>query len=366
MAMLRRLTQADLPSYADAQRSAFGGFAEQRPDFDLDAGVPVAFGVFDDERLIAKLAAYPLLLDLGGRRLAANGVADVTTDIIHRGRGLARTLLAELLRAERSRGAVASVLYPSVPAVYRSYGYASVATRDLVRLDASSLARARIAPDLAVAAASAAQASDAYEALLVGMDGVLTPLPPGRASQRDIVIRREGADVALLRYERTPAALVCDLLVAADRDAWQAGLALLASETGGLSVDVWSSPHDPGWHWYPNLPTVIGRTTPMMRPVDVAAALEARGWPQGASDRWQFNLTDPLLAENSGGYRLSLDDGRATVERLDQTDGPQQSVADIAALLAGVRRVGDRQWAWLPDGLLEAAALRDWTLVIGF
>lgn len=364
--MIARLGGNDLASYAQAQRAAFGRFADQRPDFDLDAGVPFALGVLDGDDLIAKLAAYPMTLELGGRKLAAHGIADVTVDVVHRGKGVARGLLAELLRQERDRGVAVSVLYPSVPAVYRSYGYAAVTVRDLVRLDAAGLVRCRVADDLSVHRVAGDDLARAYVAVTAGCEGVLSPLPPARASQIDLAVRRADGDVGLLRYERTPSVVAVDFLLARDPDAWQACLALLATETGELTIDVWSSPHDPGWHWYPYLPRVIARTTPMLRVLDVVAAFEGRGWPADASGAWEFVVEDRLLPENSGGYRLVLDKGHAQVRRDNAITAPAQPVADVAALLAGARQCADPHWAPLPDDLVRVAALRDWTVAVGF
>lgn len=366
MTTTRRLGSADLPAYADAQRACFGHFAEQRPDFDLDAGVPAALGGFEDGELRAKLAAYPMSLVLGGAEVTAHGIADVTVDIAYRGHGMARDLLRSLLRQERDRGAVLSVLYPSVPAVYRSYGYATVAARHRVRLDPVALTRARVADGLTFQRVHGAALQRAYFAVTAGREGVLRPLAPARPAQQDLAVRRGEADVALLRFERTTTAVTCDALLALDAEAWHACLALLGTETGGVPVDVWSAPGDPGWHWYPSLPQVMEYTRPMMRPIDVAAALASRGWPTGATGDWSFAVEDRLLPENSGGYRLRLAGGVADVERVAAADGAPQPVEHVAALLAGIRRPGDPQWAPLPDDLLAAAALRDWTVGLGF
>ena len=53
----------------------------------------------------------------------------------------------------------------------------------------------------------------------------------------------------------------------------------------------------------------------MLRIVDVAAALEARGYPAGLEAQLELEVEDELLAWNHGRLRLSVADGRE--ERLE-------------------------------------------------
>ncbi|MBB1482382.1 GNAT family N-acetyltransferase [Tessaracoccus sp. MC1865] len=363
--MIRELITTDRPAYEEAQREAFGFPASLPVGFDLDAGWPLALGAEEGGLLAGKLAAYPLTLHLGGRPLAANGIADVTVAPEHRGRGLGRQLMREILHRERTRGVVASLLYPSVPAVYRSYGYATVATRELIRLSPLALLRARPAPGVAVERVSGDAFAAAYAALIGRIDGAVTPLPPPASDQTSLVFTRAGAVVAVLRTARRGSLVVCDLLLARDEEAWQTCLALLATETGADPIHVWSTPHDPVWHWYPAGVEVVGRANPMLRLLNVASALEARGWPP-VSGAWEFAVEDRLLPENSGAYRLELDGGEPHVQRVAGAPCPPSPVGHIAALVAGVRRGGQPQWLPLPDELVAAAALSDWTLLTGF
>ncbi|MDO5672946.1 MAG: GNAT family N-acetyltransferase [Actinomycetaceae bacterium] len=371
----RRLGPADRPDYEAAQRLAFGYEPILPPHFDLDAGSPLALGAFAGDRLLGKIAVYPLHLSLGGKNIRIHGVADVTVSLDFRGRGLGRQLFGEILNLERERGVVLSILYPSIPAVYRSYSYAAVASRCLVRLDPSTLARARMDKDIEVSLADEAQARVAYASLIEGLSGAVTPLTPRSENQVDVVLRRAGAAVAFIRMLRVGEHITCDLLLAKDKMAWESALGLLASETGGAVIEAWSTPHAPYWHWYPGNLDIRDWANPMMRVIDVVAALEGRGWAPEATGTWTFSVNDALVPDNSGQYLLSLSGGVAQVSRLEDASealaqgsediGPI-AIGDLSALVAGVRNPGDPQWGSLPDSLIRAASLGPWHFNQGF
>jgi predicted acetyltransferase len=53
----------------------------------------------------------------------------------------------------------------------------------------------------------------------------------------------------------------------------------------------------------------------MVRVLDVAAALEARGWPAGAAGTLHLEVEDDLFPENGGRFVLEVSDGVARVRR---------------------------------------------------
>jgi predicted acetyltransferase len=53
----------------------------------------------------------------------------------------------------------------------------------------------------------------------------------------------------------------------------------------------------------------------MLRIVDVAAALEARGWPPDITTELELELRDEQIAANSGRWVLEVADGRGSVRR---------------------------------------------------
>ena len=65
----------------------------------------------------------------------------------------------------------------------------------------------------------------------------------------------------------------------------------------------------------------------------VAGALAARGWPNGVRAELTLAVTDPLLPDNAGRYRVEVADGEASVERTgDAGSGPADIELGVDAL----------------------------------
>lgn len=69
-------------------------------------------------------------------------------------------------------------------------------------------------------------------------------------------------------------------------------------------------------HWLiPGTGWSVDQVLPyMLRIVDVAGAVAARGWPAGLRAKVTLYVDDPICPWNSGRYRLVLDSGRGRVE----------------------------------------------------
>ncbi|RAO42192.1 hypothetical protein PSN01_06226 [Micromonospora saelicesensis] len=73
----------------------------------------------------------------------------------------------------------------------------------------------------------------------------------------------------------------------------------------------------------------------MHRPVDVARAVAARGWPAHARGVVDFGLTDALADWNTGTWRLTVADGAAELTRVDADADLRLDVRGFALLYAG-------------------------------
>ncbi|RAO36232.1 hypothetical protein ONO86_04624 [Micromonospora noduli] len=73
----------------------------------------------------------------------------------------------------------------------------------------------------------------------------------------------------------------------------------------------------------------------MHRPVDVARAVSARGWPTHARGTVDFGLVDPLADWNTGTWRLTVADGAAELTRIDADADLRLDVRGFALLYAG-------------------------------
>jgi predicted acetyltransferase len=104
----------------------------------------------------------------------------------------------------------------------------------------------------------------------------------------------------------------------------------------------------------------------MHRPIDIAAAVAARGWPQAPDGAVSFRLVDPDLAWNDGDWHLVVKSGEGRVEPAGATPDLQLHVRGWSALWCGVARSAQlRQSGLLTGGDLREDARLDMTLGSG-
>ena len=66
----------------------------------------------------------------------------------------------------------------------------------------------------------------------------------------------------------------------------------------------------------------------MVRVVDVARALSARGWPPGASGALTLEVSDASMPENSGLYTLELEGGNGKVVSGERAGAPRVTITE--------------------------------------
>jgi predicted acetyltransferase len=346
---LRELEPADAAASTLLSRRAFGFHPGPYPEPKLPEG-STNHGAFLDGRLVG------LAIDLhdeqwwGGRLLRAADVAGVAVAAEVRGQGVARALMGRLLESARERGAVVSALFPSISTVYRRLGWASVGSVDTWSVPTLSLPRTGVA-GLTVregTEADLAASHELYRTVAAANNGMLSraEVRHRRTELPDVadgltVVADGDSVVAYAIWTRGPrygpdGALTVHDALAGSRDAARTLLAVLSSWhtvvpelrmrlLGGDAVaDLLTletrSRKSVGW---------------MHRPVDVAGAVAARGWPAGVSGRASFALTDELAPWNAGAWELSVSDGAGELKRCDEAS-VELSVAGFAALYCGV------------------------------
>ncbi|WP_343069038.1 GNAT family N-acetyltransferase [Azospirillum tabaci] len=288
-------------------------------------------------RLVACAAVWPMDQWFGGRPVPSCGVAAVAVDPAERGRGYGTALMRGLLEEARAGGAALSVLYPATLPVYTRLGFgrggvsfdwsappAALSagpppTDGWVRRadasDASPLAALRrtlltttnglverneglwsfaLCPDGAP--------SDVYTlGGAGGPEGYIAVVPP---ADRKLTV----ADLCLLspRAVRLAQSFLAGYRAQVDRVSWRGGpddaLVLLAPERG-VRVDACDD-------W-------------LLRILDLPRALESRGYPPGVSGELVLDVSDALIPENSGCFRLRLCGGTASVRSLPR--GPDSA-----------------------------------------
>src|SRR6185312_12363278 len=248
-----------------------------------------------------------------GRAVPAADVAGVAVAPEARGRGVARALLTALLAGAHERGAAVSALYPTIAAPYRSCGWEAAGVLRTVNLATAALPRHRPAAHLSVRAgtpADLAAVADLYERVTRHRNGMLTrhgklydhfnatgELPGDGVT----LVEADGDLVGYATWRRgrgygADSVLTVDEALAVTADAARELVGVLGS-WASVAPTLRLCPLD-GDAVSAHLPLEAARDHErdlwMHRPVDVARAVSARGWPAHVRGAVDFYLTDPL------------------------------------------------------------------------
>ena len=277
------------------------------------------------------LVSIPMGQWYGGRNVPIIGVGGVGVSPVHRGQGTATRLMQHLLREARESGAPLSTLYPATQPLYRRVGYEHAGARYEVRvqipmLDVSERTlslrpiEARDEPAITACYQRFAQTRQGWLArgpyvwsrVYVPRDGTATGYLVEGASGVEGYLYVVRKPLAAWKQELFLSDVVATTRAAAQRilsflgdhrslaaeAVWYGGaddplLLLLREQTWSVKLDI---------HW-------------MVRVLDVAKALEARGWPAGLSGALHLEVEDALFPENQGRFVLEVADGAARVRR---------------------------------------------------
>jgi predicted acetyltransferase len=323
-------------------------------------------GVFDGPRLVASARYYPMRQWWHGRSMPMAGVAGVKVAPEQRGRGIGRELMTRLLADLVAAGYPLSTLYPSTLPLYRLFGWENAGglyetvlpAQALTALgqpdaDASASGGSPGSPGSPGAAglrqASAADAAAVVEVLgrahqALRDNGPNTREPAEVADWLDDVDHFAYlADDGFLSYHWADGhrEVEVEYLVAAspatEREFWQ----ILGSHaTMAGRVRACLAPDNPV-SWLIADPNVVTSRTEtwMLRLIDPAQAIAARGYPAGAALSVTVNLTDRALPANSGQFTLEISAGAGQLAPVSgRPGGPALRVGarGLAALFAGV------------------------------
>jgi predicted acetyltransferase len=363
---VRPLIVDDLPAAYEMGKLAFGLAGDPPPQVLQDRPGMTRWGAFDRGRLIGK--AIDLHHDQwwAGREVPAADIGGVAVAPEARGRGVARTVLTALLASARERGAAVSALYPSVSAAYRSFGWEIVGALPHRELPVNAIPRLKAKLSVRSGAAGDLPAMAAlYEQVARNRCGMLTRKGPelgstsgGLPSNIDGFTLVEDGDrlVGYMSWQRgegwgPDAALTVTDLLAITPDAARELLGVLASWRSIVgAIRLHTLVLEPLLSVLPLESTRQLRPEPwMLRPVDVVAAVEKRGWPGFVRGGVEFSLEDQLAPWNAGAWRLEIADGRGRLERIDRSPSLRLAVGGFALLYGGAARAH----ALVEAGLLQ-------------
>ena len=335
-------------------------------------------------------ALIPMAQWFGGRPVPAAGIAAVTVDEAERRRGIADALLRSLMAEARARGHAFALLYAATLPLYRRLGFARAGVssdyqlsgdRTLAPLaDAKRREPLRLRPlpsrDPAPLAALRRRQGRLCNGLLErppllwanllspADDGPSETMPAETLLPETLLIEGEDGPEGYLAFHpplggRLRVADICLLSGGAARQA----LSFLAGYAGRAETVLWpGGPDDPLIHLAPEVEVDIDDWDLWLgRVLDVPAALAARGYPSVSAPRpvapalrLDIEVEDTLFAANHGRWRLTVEDGRGTVEA---APAPSPAVPALRLPVAAL--------APLYTGHLGAAALGAMGLIEG-
>ncbi|MGC5310693.1 GNAT family N-acetyltransferase [Micromonospora zamorensis] len=355
---VRELTTDDLDAAWELGRFAFGVTSERAASTTVAVPGMSRYGAFDDSgRLVGKAVDLHHDQWWSGRAVPAADVAGVAVAPEARGRGVGRALLTGLLRGAHERGAAVSALYPTVAAPYRACGWEAAGVLRTVDLATAALPRHRPSPDLTVRAGTPDDlpaVADLYERVARYRNGMLTrrgELFDFFAADRGLpgdgltLVEDDGDLVGYATWQRGRGYGADSVLTVDEALAVTAGaareLAGVLGSWASVAPTLRLSPLD-GDAVSTVLPLEAARDHErdlwMHRPVDVARAVSARGWPAHTRGVVDFGLTDTHAEWNTGTWRLTVADGAAELTRVGGEADLRLDVRGFALLYAGAAR----------------------------
>jgi predicted acetyltransferase len=364
----------DFAAQLDLSQRAFGMYTEQQKaswlhDTRLRAGQGLLLGAFADGAAAGAAMLHDMRQYWLGRPVGMGGVASVKVAPEHRGRGIGRTLMTELLNLIAERGYPLSALYPATMPIYRSLGWELAGGRHQFSVPAGSL-RGLVEPDKAARGGGAghqdvpvrrAGAADVATVIGIIADSHLTardagPLTwdEGPAAQwlgRADLYSYLAGDDGFAAYRWAGGDLWVERVHARTPETLRALWSVIASHSSTTDrVSGRTAPDDPFW-WLTRErdATIIRRSMWMLRVVDAAAAIAARGFPPGVTASVPLEVHDQNRPANSGHWRLTVAGGTGTL-------APNGGVPSPGTLALGPRGVA-ALYAGTPVANLRLAGL---------
>jgi predicted acetyltransferase len=310
---------------------------------------------------------------LGGRSVSNLGLAGVAVAPEARGDRVALELVSESLRAARRAGTAVSTLYPATLALYRAAGYELAGSRFRWTFTAKRLPRADKRSSVEpITGAAIPDVEATYGRVARTRNGYLDRGPyvwnrvrGGRGGETRGYAVREAGELSGYVYLTASGSeeerkLAVKDFIALTKESSLALVRLLGDHQTTMPTTVfYGAAVDP---FLFALPETAGQVELaghwMLRVVDVERALSERGYP--ALDRAiDLEVTDDVLGENSGRYRLEVSRGRGRVSCSGE-GSVRLTVRGLAPLYTGFLPPEDLARAGLLEaGEAELAVLRE-------
>ncbi len=332
---IRLLTHADTDTAWQLGRLAFGGTDAAPPaGYSSERPGRLTWGTFVDGQLVATATDREQHQFFGGRSVPTAGVAGVVVVPERRRSGHSRALLTHLLVAAHQRGAVLSTLFFTTPVPYRQLGYEQVGVLRWTAVATEALAGLHIPAGTSLRAATPADVRRLgeirTEVARAGTGAMHRTGPLYDCAATDELAQHDGTTLAVdddgtvqgfSSWNRGAGSDVTAVLTVPDLVALTADATIALLANLGSWAQVAPTLHlrlpdpDPAVLLGAFTHTWVLRAEPwMLRVLDAAGAIAARGWPPPARGALDLLLADEACPWNAGPWRLQLDGGDGALE----------------------------------------------------
>lgn len=368
---VRPITEEEVPMFRRQMSRGFGDDISEEDEKDTSrftdhVSVERTRCAFEGDLMVGTLAWFDLDVSVpGGGTLPMAGTTMVTVQPTHRRRGVLRSMMAAHLEAVRSAGVPLAGLWASESSIYARFGYGVAADMASIELDARQVEFAADPPEVAILLVDGDEARGSlpavYERLRAQRPGMISRDDQwwhwrffddperwrrGRSANRFAVARSAvGIDgYAIFRQEQEwsdfPKGKVHVTEVAAATPvAHEALWRFLTRVDLFPNVAYWNLPVDDELRWRITDPRRVRpklSDSEWIRILDVSAALAARRYAVDGTVR--LGIADAMYPE-AGTYELTVVDGAAECTPVSAPPDVSLSVADLAAIYLGSRRL---------------------------
>ncbi|MEU6795410.1 GNAT family N-acetyltransferase [Nonomuraea wenchangensis] len=344
---LRDVTPDDLDQVLDLRKRAFGPIPAADMETWRQAVTPVLgegryLGVFDGSRLTAAARLRQFTQWWYGRPQPMAGVAGVTVSPEDRGRGLGTRLMRAVIERGVELGDAVSALYPATTPIYRSLGYEHAGGLRKVTLPAESLRGLRPSGQVKLRRMGPADAAELI-AVLHKVYGAARSSGPVSYDERtwglwlgDDDDFRYIADDGFVIYGWHGQDIQIDTLVAGSPETARALWSMVGTSSSvAKNVIAPLAPDDPVlWLLPERSQDHVTEQRWMFRVLDVAAAVERRGYPAAVTCEAVVTVQDPVRGE--GTWRLDISGGSGTATPVAGAPAAVLTANGLSALYSGV------------------------------
>lgn len=335
--IIRRPTREEYPEMVRIRDMAFLRTrpADERPAYTPESAERARCAFDDAGHMLASLSVLPYTCSFDGQAARMDGIGGVSALVEARRQGHVRGLMEHALREMYAQGVTFSALYPFSHGFYGKFGYAHAVRKVIATLPVDGLARRPCAgfltqhrPEMPLDDVKAV-----YEAFTKGLNFVIRREPSAwqrwtlDAQAMPVYAYRwhnEAGETRAyvlygIRNEPEGTLLVVEDMAWMDAEGLAGLLGLFRALDSKFRRMELRVPEGLDPFWLVEEPYDVSlKTVPsaMLRVVDAADALRRMRRPERPA-RFTLSITDPVLPENNGTFRVCLDAETAEVVRED-------------------------------------------------